>query len=122
MTWQSRQRGASFIGLTITLAVIAYGLFVGIQYAPQHIEAMQVRNILDSVHDQGLSRRYSGADEVWAVIDRQLFINEMGDMKQYFNVAPVGGGGWSVSVRYERELNLLFKVARMPHEYSISVR
>lgn len=122
MAWQAKQKGSSFIGLTLILAVIAYAVYVGIQYAPQHIEAAQVRTLLDAVREQSLARPYGGADAVWAAIDRQLYINEMARMKERFDVVPRGGGGWIVSVRYERELDLLFKTARMPHDYSINVR
>jgi hypothetical protein len=102
------QRGGTGIGLLLTLLVIGYGVFVGIQYVPLHLEWVTVSDVLSSVSERNRQERMGGAEAVWAVIDRQLYVNERGDLKEVFNVAPSPNGGWLVTARYERPLNLLF--------------
>lgn len=119
---QYAQRGGSAIGLVLTLAVIGYGVFVAIQYVPQHIEWITVSDVLDKVAESNRQHKLTGAEGVWAVIDRQLYVNERGDLKEVFTVAPAPNGGYLVSARYERPLNLLYTEKPILHDKSIELR
>ena len=116
------QHGGSALGLVLTLAVFAYGAFVAIQYVPQHIEWVTAKDVLDKVVEANNQHRIDGIQSVWDVIDRQLYINERGDLKEAFNVGPGSDGGLAVSVRYERSLNLLFSQKRITHAKTIQLR
>ena len=44
----AQQKGASAIVTLIILALLAYGVYVGIQYVPQAIESKSVDSVLNS--------------------------------------------------------------------------
>jgi hypothetical protein len=115
------QRGSSGIGLILTLVVIGYGVFVAIQYVPQHLEWITVSNVLDSVAERHRQEPMGGAEAVWGVIDRQLYINERGDLKEVFSVAPAPRGGYLVTARYQRPLNLIYTQKQVTHDKSIEL-
>ena len=116
------QRCGSTIGLITTLAILGYGAYVLIQYVPQHLEATSVQSILDQVAERNMEHHFAGADDVWAEIDKQLFINQMADLKGEFSVTPGSRGGYTVTIRYERELDLLFARKQIPHNWTVDLR
>lgn len=114
------QAGASAVGTIIFLAVIGYGIYVGIQYVPQFIESSSVDSILDSLE---INQREEPADSVQDVesrIKRLLDVNEMKNMEDSFDVRQ-DGNSFIVEVSYERELNLLYEVKKMKYEKTITL-
>jgi len=122
MSLHKGQKGGSTIGLVLTLAVIAYGVFVGVQYTPLHLESNAINSILDSVEDAHQTHRLGTAEAVWEAIDRQLYINDMTRKKELFNVGPAPGGGWLITVNYVRDLNLLFTNKQISYAKSMMLR
>jgi len=115
------QRGASGINTIIVVAVLGYGVFVGLQYVPQMIEWGTVNSMLDSLRSQQVSNPPSSVQEIEADIGRLLDINEMRDMAEHFNVRRQGDG-YLVSVNYERELNLLFTHKIIQYHKELPIR
>jgi hypothetical protein len=116
------QRGGSALGLILTLAVFGYGAYVAIQYVPLHIEWVTANEVLEKVIEANNKRQIDGAQSVWTVIDRQLYINERGDLKESFNVGPGSSGGLAVNVHYQRSLNLLFTQKPIVRDKTIQLR
>lgn len=102
-----RQLGKSAIGNLLVLAIIAYGIWVGFQYIPQRIEAATVGSIVDQVVQRHHSTPITNDRELQTVIDRQLGVNDMIDMKDHFRTSWDHGRG-TLTVAYERDLNLIF--------------
>jgi len=121
MSIQQRQHGGSAIGLVITLAILAYGAYVGIQYIPQQIESRTMTGILDSVADMHGKERFSDATAVRRALDNQLYINGVTDMRDNFDVKS-NGNRYTMTVSYDRELNLLFTVKTLPYKKSVSLQ
>ena len=121
MSMHNNQRGGSAIGLVITLAVLAYGAYVGIQYVPQQIESRTMASILDAVADIHRQEHFSDATAVRSALDQQLYINGVTDMKDNFDVRS-NGRGYTITVNYDRELNLLFTRKPMPYKKSVSLQ
>ena len=113
-----RQKGKGSIGNLIVIALIAFGVWFGIQYIPQKIEQGSVKGILDSVEDRHQISPIREDADLWRVIDRQLVVNEMRDMRPNISIAREGGG-IIVRISYERDLNLLF--TNKPIVYNESV-
>jgi len=120
MSMQTRQQGGSAIGLIIILAILAYGVFVGLQYVPQYIESATVDTILDNVVGKNNTERLGDTSAVQKAIDNQLFINEMRDLKTNFKVTQ-NRGDFVITVRYERELNLLYEKKLMQYEKTVTL-
>ena len=120
MSIQNRQQGGSGIGLIIMLAILAYGVFIAIQYVPQYIEAATVKNILDYVADEHKKETLKDEGAIRTALDKQLYINEMYDQEDNFKVTQYRGN-YTVSVSYERELNLLYTNKVMRYEKSVTL-
>ena len=85
-TSQKTQRGASAITLIITLAIIGAGAYIGMQYIPQYIEAGTVDAILSNIEQTHEETPVSSARKIRNMIDRQLDINQMDDLRDSFKV------------------------------------
>ncbi|MDH3789176.1 MAG: DUF4845 domain-containing protein [Xanthomonadales bacterium] len=121
MSKRITQQGNSAIGFILFLAVIGYGIFVGIQYVPQYIESNTVRTILDNLQKKSKMAPLGTISAVESAIDNQLYINQMADMKDSFNVMQ-NRGDYVVTVKYERELNLLYGTKKMVYEKSVTLK
>jgi hypothetical protein len=118
MSIKQGQHGGSAFGLIITLAILAYGAYLGIQYIPQQIESRTMTGILDSVAGMHGKERFSDATAVRRALDNQLYINGVTDMKGSFDVTS-NGSTYTITVNYDRELNLLFTVKPMHYKKSV---
>jgi hypothetical protein len=121
MTNRQQQRGGSGIGLIIMLAIVAYGVYVGLQYVPQYIESATVGTVLENVAATHKEAPFRNAGEVRDAVDKQLYINERNDLLESFTVVP-NRGGFLVTVQYERELDLLFTKKPVPYEKTLTLQ
>ena len=120
MTKQTRQQGASAIAFIIILAVLAYGVFVGIQYVPQYIESNTVKTVLETIVEKNKKEPYGDINAVKSAIDKLLYINEKSDLEDSFKVKQYRGD-ITIMVSYERELNLLYKTEVITYEKSVAL-
>lgn len=120
MKMQKTQHGASAIGFIIVLALLGYGVFVGLQYIPQRIESSIVQGVLDNLVEIHKKEPFSDVRAIQVAVDKQLFINEREDLASSFEVTR-NRGDYVVTVRYDRELNLLFKKQPMPTDKSVTL-
>ncbi len=118
-TFPGGQKGGSPIVTIIILAILAYGIFVGIQYVPQLIESRAIQSILDSMQNSQGSDPVTTEGAARAKVIRMLQVNEMNDMTDSFSVAG-RSDGVEIRFSYDRELNLLFETR--PVHYNMSVR
>ena len=120
-TSQRTQRGASAITLIIILAIIGAGTYIGLQFIPQYIEAGTVDSILSNIEQTHEETPVSSAKKIRSMIERQLDINQMDDLRDSFKVTQ-DEEIYIVTVSYERELNLIYEKKLMKHEKSITLR
>jgi hypothetical protein len=121
MDGRPAQTGRSAIGTLILLLFLAYGVYVAIQYAPQHIETATVTSILDNVAELHRKEPMTDTRAVKAAIDKQLYINQINDFQGTFSIVPVAGGGYTVTARYDRSLNLLFTTRPLVYEKTVTL-
>jgi len=115
-----RQKGASIISTIITLAVLGYGVYLGIQYVPQAIESNSISSILSSMRDSQISDPVTSNQAASAKVIKLLQINEMNDMTDSF-VVERRDDKIVVRFSYDRELNLGFKIQPIHYEKSVSL-
>ena len=105
---QRKQRGASAIGIIITLAIIGVGAYIGFQYLPLYIEAGTVDSILTSIENNDREKPVTSAQQIRGMIEKQLNMNQMEDLADSFKVTQ-DEEIFIVKVNYERELNLIYE-------------
>ena len=113
-----RQAGAGTVGTAIMLVVLAYGVFIGIQYVPQFIEWSSISRILENVAELHHTEPARSAQAVEGLIDNQLYVNDMSDMRDAFEVRPYFGG-YSIEVAYERRLNLIYETRTVKYQKTL---
>ncbi len=118
---QRAQRGGSAIIPVIILAIIGFGAYIGIQYLPQYIEASTVDTILSNIEKANAKTPLNGVKGIQDIIDKQLNINQMNDMKDSFKVKH-DGERYTVKVSYDRELNLIYTKKTIEYEKSITLK
>lgn len=114
------QRGASAIGTIVLLAVVAYGVYVGIQYVPQLIEYRSVDSILTSVENTHRAEPVRNAQALRSMIDNHLHINQLNHLKGSFDVREFAND-FIIEVHYERDLDLLFAQKVLTYEDSLTL-
>ena len=118
MRIRDRQKGASAVGLVILVAVVAYGGYVALHYAPQVIEWGIAKTGLETIGDLHRRERFGSTSDVRSAIDKQLYVNQRVDLGPYFTVEE-NAGGYVVTVRYARELDLLLRQIEINYDKSI---
>jgi hypothetical protein len=117
----AKQQGASAIVTIIVLAVLAYGVYVGIQYTPQLIEARSIDSILTTMKTDQRTDPVTTEQAAKAKVLSLLNINEMNDMAKNLRVSR-GAGTITIKFSYERELNLGFKKRPMHYEKVLELK
>ncbi|MGD8630281.1 MAG: DUF4845 domain-containing protein [Gammaproteobacteria bacterium] len=119
-TSQRTQRGASSV-ILIILVLLGAGVYIGLQYLPQYIEAGSVDSILDSVEKAYDKSAVNSVKSIQDMIDKQLNMNQMNDLKDNFKVTQ-DGDRYIIKVSYERELNLVYKKKPVTYEKIVILR
>jgi len=115
-----RQLGGSTIVNLILLAALGYGIFVGIQYAPQWVESHAIESILYDIKNTRHSDPVRTESAVRDKVVRMLQINDLGDMTDSFEIRG-SDGNFEITFSYDRELNLGFEVRTIHYKHSISL-
>ena len=114
-TMPHKQKGMSVIATLILLALLSYGVYIGIQYVPIMIESQGLNSILNSVKSDQHGAPITTEREAEAKITRMLQVNEMDDMAENLKVKYFSGK-IEIKFVYDRELNLGFKKHAMHYE------
>jgi hypothetical protein len=117
----AKQKGASAIFTIIVLALLAYGVYLGIQYAPQAIESRAIDSIFATVDKDHKMDPMQSADEARSKVAKMLQVNEMNDMAKNVKVKQIAGT-ITIKIKYERELNLGFKTKPMAYEKTLVLK
>ena len=115
-----RQKGASTIGTIITIVLLGYGAYIGIQYVPQAIESKSIDSILDNVKRSQQTDPVTSKQDAQAKVIKMLQVNEMSNMTKSFTVERLDN---RITIRfsYDRELNLGYKIQPIHYEKSVNL-
>ena len=114
-TRPNRQKGASAIATILLLAVLAYGVFIGMNYVPIMIESQGVDSILNSIRSDQQGDPITTEHQAEAKVIRMLQVNEMDDMAENLKVRYFSGK-IVIKFSYDRKLDLGFKEHPMHYE------
>jgi hypothetical protein len=117
----AKQKGASAIVTFVVLALLAYGIYLGIQYVPQAIESRAIDSIFSTVDKEHRMDPIRSADEAKSKVAKLLQVNEMNDMAKNVKVRQIAGT-ITIKVKYERELDLGYKVKPMLYEKTLVLK
>jgi hypothetical protein len=120
-TLPAKQKGASAIVTIIVLALLAYGVYLGIQYVPQAIESRAIDSIFAAVNKDHKMDPIRSADGARSKVAKMLQVNEMNDMAKNVKAKQIAGT-ITIKIKYERELNLGFKTKPMPYEKTLVLK
>lgn len=111
----TKQKGASIIATILVLAVLSYGVYIGIQYVPQFVESKSIGSILSSIRSDQKVEGTANAGAIETKLIRMLQINEMDYMKDSYSVRTTNGG-IVIKFSYDRELDLVYKIHKIHYE------
>ena len=115
-----RQKG-SVIFTMIMMAILVYGVYIGIQYVPIMIESSSVDAVFDNLKANQKSNPIRTVNDAEAKVNNLLSINQLYSLQDSFAVRQYVDDV-VVSVKYERELNLGFKKKVIEYERSITLK
>ena len=116
----NQQKGTSAIFTLILLVVLGYAVYIGIQYVPQAVESKSIDSILTKVKTEHKTNPVTDEREAESRVIKLLQINEMNDMTKSFSVKRLSGKT-TITFKYDRELNLIFKKYPMHYEKSLAL-
>jgi len=114
------QNGAAIFNMIILL-LVAYGIFVGVQYAPIMIESRTIDAMLNSIAQSNQTLPAENMESVESMLNNQLYINEMTGMRDSFDI-DYRDRAYTIQVNYERSLNLGFDQKTLKYQKSITLR
>lgn len=114
------QNGAAIFNMIILL-LVAYGIFVGVQYAPIMIESRTIDAMLNSIAQSNQTLPAENMESVESMLNNQLYINEMTGMRDSFDI-DYSDRAYTIQVNYERSLNLGFDQKTLKYQKSITLR
>ena len=120
-TSQRTQRGASTLTVIIILAIMGAGVYIGLQYIPQYMEAGTVDSILSDLEKAHNVTPFDSTTDIRDRIDRQLDMNQMDDLRNSFEVTR-DGEGYVVRVSFVRKLNLIYEVKPVKYDKILTLR
>jgi hypothetical protein len=115
MRLSGQQQGGSIIANIFFLALLVYGVFIGIQYVPQLIESKSIGSILRSIHTDEKIEKNTNERRVSDKLVRLLQMNEMDYMRGSYTVQQYDGKV-TIKFSYERELDLIYKMQKIHYE------
>lgn len=114
------QQGSVIVTILV-LALMAYGVFVGIQYVPLKIESSSVDSLLDNIEADHKATPIGSVSDVKDKINNILYINQLDHLRDSFIVRRYRGS-LIIEVKYERELNLIYENKVMLYEKSLTIK
>lgn len=110
-----QQKGASAISTIIFLALLAFGVYVGIQYVPQFMESKTIDSILKTMDSSNKTAPVDSAKAAEAALVKLLQTNDMNVMSDSFKVKQ-SNNRITIEFNYDRELDLIYKTVPIHYQ------
>ena len=113
-----RHTGVYKVSNLVLLAILAFGVYLGIQYVPHFIDIKTIESVMNSLRDGQRTNPAGTAQEVTSRINNQLSINQEDKLRSAFQVQE-NGRSITVTVAYDWELNLIYQKKPMRYEQTL---
>lgn len=116
----AQQKGASAIATIIVLVILAYGVYVGIQYVPQFMESKTVDSILKKIDDDNRKDPIDNTQAAESALVNLLQFNDLEFNSDNYTVKQVDNR-ITIEFSYDRKLDLIYKVLPMQYEKKLTL-
>jgi len=97
---RSRQRGATFIGMVVIIAILGFGLYAGIRLTPLYFEYMAISRAFDQTAKEH-SGNPTSPQELRTSLDRRWTIEDIKSIQPKQVEIKKTGGGYTMRAAYE---------------------
>lgn len=108
-----RQRGATFLGMVIILAILGLALYAGIRLTPVYLEYMAVVRAMDQTAKE--SDASTSAQELRAALDRRWTIEDIKSIQPKEIEIKRSPSGSTMRANYEAVVPFIGNVSLLAH-------
>jgi hypothetical protein len=105
-----RQRGATFLGMLIIVAILGAGLYAGIRLTPIYMEYMAVARALDQTADEG-AKGTTNIQNLRVSLDRRWTIEDIMSLDVKDVEIKKTGNGFTMRAEYRAEVPFVGNVS-----------
>jgi hypothetical protein len=107
---RSRQRGATFIGMVVIIAILGFALYAGIRLTPMYLEYMAVARALENT-----AKEHSGGpttmQQLRTSLNRRWTIEDISSVQPPDIEIKKAGAGWTMRAWYRAEAPFIGNVS-----------
>jgi hypothetical protein len=107
---RSRQRGATFLGMVVIIAIIGFALYAGIRLTPVYLEYMAIARALEQTAKEHAGGA-AGPDELRTALDRRWTIEDIHSIQPKDIEIKKAGSGFSMRAWYRAEAPFIANVS-----------
>jgi hypothetical protein len=107
---RSRQRGATFIGMVVIIAILGFALYAGIRLTPMYLEYMAVARALQNTAKEASSGPTT-PQELRNALDRRWTIETIDSVQPKDIEIKKAGAGWTMRAWYRAEAPFIGNVS-----------
>ncbi|MCG8426647.1 MAG: DUF4845 domain-containing protein [Chromatiales bacterium] len=102
----NKQRGMTFLGWLIVLAIIGFFALLTIKIVPVYLENYTIKSVLESLNEEPLITQKTSR-EVKAMVMRRIDINGVRDIKSEHVIVKKSPGLMDVKIQYTVQKNMM---------------
>jgi hypothetical protein len=107
---RSRQRGATFIGMVVIVAILGFGLYAGIRLTPMYFEYLEVVRALDQTAKESNGNPVSPM-QLRAQLDRRWTVEDIKSIQPKDIEIHKSNDGWTMRAWYRAEVPFIANVS-----------
>jgi hypothetical protein len=107
---RSRQRGATFLGMAIIIAILGFGLYGVIRLTPKYLEYMAITRALDQTAKE-FANNPTTANELRTSLDRRWTIEDIKSIQPKQIEIKRTGQGLTMRAAYRTEVPFIANVS-----------
>lgn len=107
---RARQRGATFIGMVVIIAILGFGLYAGIRLTPLYFEYMAVVRAMEQTAKENKGNATS-PPQLRSALDRRWTIEDITSIQPKDIEIKRSGGGYTMRAAYEAKAPFIANIS-----------